>query len=112
MYFVYDLRRDGFVVYTGLTTDPGRSLSRHLVLGRRFDSLHIVERLPRLDDARLAAQRRRYMLAPTRGAGAVGTGKGAAASRPSSGTRPTLSGYGPAGRPAALPAESAQPARR
>jgi hypothetical protein len=66
MYFVYDLRRDGFVVYTGLTTDPGRSLSRHLSLGKGFDSLHIVERVPRLEDAKLAAQRRRYMLGPQR----------------------------------------------
>jgi hypothetical protein len=67
MYFVYDLRRDGFVVYTGLTTDPGRSLSRHLAAGRRFDSLHLVEKLPRLEDARFAAQRRRDRQSPVRG---------------------------------------------
>lgn len=71
MYFVYDLRRDGFVVYTGLTADPGRSLARHLALGRRFDSMHIVERLPRLEDARVAAQRRQHIAAPPRGARAI-----------------------------------------
>jgi hypothetical protein len=68
MYFVYDLRRDGFVVYTGLTTDPGRSLSRHLAQGKLFDTLQILERLPRLEDAKLAAQRRRYKLNAQRGA--------------------------------------------
>lgn len=66
MYYVYDLRNDGFVVYTGLTEDLGRSLTRHLAGGKRFDSLHIVESVPRLDDAKLVAQRRRYVLAPTR----------------------------------------------
>lgn len=74
MYYVYDLRKDGFVVYTGLTDDPGRSLTRHLGLGKRFDSLHLVERVPRLEDAKLAAQRRRYMLAPTRNAHRTPTG--------------------------------------
>jgi hypothetical protein len=72
MYFVYDLRREGFVVYTGLTTDPGRSLSRHLAQGKQFDTLHILERLPRLADAKLAAQGRRHLVQPNRGAAEAG----------------------------------------
>ncbi len=75
MYFVYDLRQDGFVVYTGLTDDLGRSLNRHLVRGKAFDSLHLVDSLTRLEDARLAAQRRRYMLSPTRNAHRTPTGQ-------------------------------------
>jgi len=88
MYFVYDLRRDGFVVYTGLTTDPGRSLSRHLAQGRRFDSLHLVEQVPRLEDARFTAQRRRDLLVPAPGARALvpgGNGRIQQAAPPSRG---------------------------
>jgi hypothetical protein len=123
MYFVYDLRQDGFVVYTGLTADPGRSLARHLALGRRFDSLHLVERLPRLEDARAAAQRRRDRLGrgagstlqppPRERAGAVAARGTAAANTPRPGVAParTLSGYGPARYSAAAPPTLAAPAR-
>src|SRR3989304_5641760 len=103
MYFVYDLRREGFVVYTGLTADPGRSLMRHLALGRRFDSLHLVERLPRLDDARAAAHGRRAGIGREGGIRGESPGRARAdgvAARPGSAVNRaapprTLSGYGP-----------------
>ena len=66
MFYVYDLRLDGFTVYTGISEDLGRSLARHLVSGRKFDSLYVLERAEKLEDAKRAAETRRYMRAPTR----------------------------------------------
>ena len=88
MYFVYELRRGGFVVYTGLTTDTGRSLSRHLAQNKPFDTLLILERLPRLEDAKLAAQRRRGLQSRNhRTSGAAQPGRASPASGLS---RPTV----------------------
>ena len=105
MYFVYDLRRNGFVVYTGLTTDPGRSLSRHLAQGKLFDTLQILERLPRLEDAKLAAQRRRAMRSPNqRAPGAAQLGRASSSSAPS--RRTVAAPYAGAPRNAAPTAKS------
>ncbi len=67
---VYDLRRDGFTVYTGISEDLGRSLARHLASGRKFDSLYVLERADKLEDVKRAAENRRYVLGPTRRANA------------------------------------------
>ena len=66
MFYVYDLRRDGFTVYTGISEDLGRSLARHLASGRKFDSLYVLERAEKLEAAKWAAENRRYILGPTR----------------------------------------------
>ena len=66
MFFVYDLRLDGMPVYVGIAEDLGKSLARHLVEGKRFDALHVIERTEELEAAKRAAAARRYVIAPTR----------------------------------------------
>ena len=69
MYYVYDLRRNGITLYTGITAELGRSVSRHLSAGRQFDSLHIIESTPALESAKSAARQRRYLRDPMRATG-------------------------------------------
>ena len=64
MFYAYDLRLDGFTVYTGVTEDPGLSLVRHLAAGNRFDAFHILARCEELEQAKRAAQDRQYLLDP------------------------------------------------
>lgn len=67
MFYLYELRREGTPIYTGLSRDPGVSLVRHFALGRRFDEVQILDRSSDLAVARRAAQARRYQLNPLAG---------------------------------------------